>query len=606
MEINYKGILPKNFSINEKYKVLLFIKQGDNAETYRVKGNDGKLYFLKLFNYSKLHHSSFDADNNLLEIEITKILKNDNIVKYNCNGELFINNKRYGYLILDFIAGETLSEKIKRAPLTSLYDLKQIIIGVLNGLNYLHNLPSPIIHNEITPQNIMPDLSADNPQAKIIDFGYARLFHSSTRAFNKEGLDLNYVASECFHNIFSPQSDIFSVGVLMYQLLFGIAPWTNEISKYRTSRGNVEELIIEERKKPLAFPNIENKIADFDESILKVLKKALQNDPENRFQSANEFIQALNGEIEIENVDTVQKVKSGDKDDKKIKTQKAKGKGFDAIAGMKELKAQLQLDVIDALNNPEEYAKFGLTIPNGMLLYGPPGCGKTFFAKHFAEEVGSNFMHVNPGTLKSRYINATEENISKMFQDAEKNAHTIIFIEEISGLFPSRDSDAHEMSKNAVEAMLAEMDRTGEKGIFVLCATNYPDKIDAALLRAGRLDKKIYLPPPDFEARKAMFEMYLKPRPIDFGIDYDKLADLTENYVSSDIKDSIIDIASREALKAKSRITMKILEEVIKKTKPSVTLQELKKHEQIKAKMNGENIEQKNDRPRIGFNTNRK
>ena len=188
-----------------------------------------------------------------------------------------------------------------------------------------------------------------------------------------------------------------------------------------------------------------------------------------------------------------------------------------------------------------------------------------------------------------------------MFQEAEKNAPTIIFIEEISGLFPSRDSNAHEMSKNAVDAMLAEMDRTGEKGIFVLCATNYPDKIDAALLRAGRLDKKFYLPPPDIEARKAMFEMYLKCRPIDFGIDYEKLGNLTENYVSSDIKDLIIDEASRQALKAKSRITMKILEDVIKSTKPSVSLQELKKHELIKAKMDGENIEQKNERTRIGF-----
>jgi len=189
-----------------------------------------------------------------------------------------------------------------------------------------------------------------------------------------------------------------------------------------------------------------------------------------------------------------------------------------------------------------------------------------------------------------------------MFQDAEKNAPTIIFIEEISGLFPSRDSDAHEMSKNAVEAMLAEMDRTGEKGIFVLCATNYPDKIDAALLRAGRLDKKFYLSPPDFEARKAMFEMYLKNRPIDFGIDYDKLASLTKNYVSSDIKDLIVDDASRVALKTKSRISMAILEEVIENTKPSVTLQELKKYEIIKAKMEGDFVEQKKPRPRIGFN----
>ena len=588
-------------SIVKDYTVLFTIKKGNNAETYRVRGNDGKLYFLKLFNYAKLHRSAFDSENNLLEIEFLKTIKHLNIVGYKDSGELIFDGKKFGFLVLDFIAGETLAEKISRDKIDSIYDLKIIISGVLNGLNYLHNLPDPVIHNEITPQNIMLDLSGDIPQAKIIDFGFARSFHQSSKAYNKEGLNLNYVASECFNNLYSPQSDLFSVGAIMYHMLFGVAPWYKDISKFQADRTKAEDLILEQRTKPLSFTNISEDIVDFDETIIKVIKKSLQHDPENRFQNANEFLQALNREIEIEDIDTVKKVRSDDKESNRLKVQKASGKGFDAIAGMKNLKEQLQLDVIDALNKPEEYAKYGLTIPNGMLLYGPPGCGKTFFAKHFAEEVGFNFIHVNPGTLKSKYVNATEENISKLFQEAEKNAPTIIFIEEISGLFPSRDSDAHEMSKNAVDAMLAEMDRTGEKGIFVLCATNYPDKIDAALLRAGRLDKKFYLSPPDFEARKLMFEMYLKTRPVDFGIDYDKLATLTENFVSSDIKDLIVDEASRQALKAHSRITMEILETVIKNTKPSVTLQELKKYEQIKAKMEGEEPGQNNTRNPIGF-----
>ena len=600
MDIQKQGILPKNISINEKYSVMLFIKQGSNAETYRVKGKDGKLYFLKLFNYAKLHRSAFDSDNNLFEIEFLKSIKHPNIVSYKDSGELIFEGKKFGFLVLNFIAGETLAEKISREKIESVYDLKQIISAVLNGLNYLHSLPEPIIHNEITPQNIMLDLSGDIPQAKIIDFGFARSFHQSSKAYNKEGLNLNYVASECFNSFYSPQSDLFSVGTLMYHLLFGMPPWFKDISKFKADRTKAEDLIIEERKKTISFPKVSEDIVDFDESVLKVLKKALQNDPENRFQSANEFTQALNGEIEIEDVDTVQKVKSDEKDEKKIKTQKAKGKGFDAIAGMKELKAQLQLDVIDALHKPEEYAKYGVTIPNGMLLYGPPGCGKTFFAKHFAEEVGFNFMLATPSTLKSRFINATQENIAKMFEEAEKNAPTIIFIDEINELLPNRDSDAHEMAKSAVNEMLAQMDRTGEKGIFIIGATNYPDMIDPAMLRAGRLDKKFYLPPPDFEARKAMFEMYLKNRPLDFGMDYDRLSTLTENYVSSDIE-FLVNEASRVALKEKSRITMQILESIIKNTKPSVPLHELQKYETVRAKMNSEETEQKNERPRIGF-----
>ena len=600
MDTSKQGILPKNFSVNEKYSVLLFIKQGNNAETYRVKGKDGKLYFLKLFNYSKLHRSAFDSENNLLEIEFLKSIKHANIVSYKDSGEIIFEGKKFGFLVLNFIAGETLAERITREQISSVYDLKQIISAVLNGLNYLHSLPDPIIHNEITPQNVMLDLSGDIPLAKIIDFGFARSFHQSSKAFSKDGLNLNYVASECFNNFYSPQSDLFSVGALMYHLLYGMPPWFKDISKFKADRTKAEDVILNERNKTLSFPKISTDIVDFDESILKVLKKALQQDPENRFQSANEFTQALNGEIEVEDVDTVQKVKSEEKDDKKIKTQKAKGKGFDAIAGMKELKAQLQLDVIDALHKPEEYAKYGVTIPNGMLLYGPPGCGKTFFAKHFAEEVGFNFMLATPSTLKSRFVNATQENIAKMFQEAKKNAPTIIFIDEINELLPNRDSDAHEMSKSAVNEMLAQMDRTGEKGIFIIGATNYPDMIDPAMLRAGRLDKKFYLPPPDFEARKAMFEMYLKNRPLDFGMDYDKLSTLTANYVSSDIE-FLVNEASRLALKEKSRITMAILASIIKSTKPSVPLHELQKYETVRAKMNSENTEQKNDRPRIGF-----
>jgi transitional endoplasmic reticulum ATPase len=601
MENSYKGMLPKNFSVDEKYSVVFFIKQGSNAETYRVKGKDGKLYFLKLFHYAKLHRSAFDSENNLLEIEFLKVVNHPNIVKYKDSGELIFKGKKFGFVVLNFIAGETLAERITREPISSVYDLKQIVSGVLDGLQYLHSLPDPIIHNEITPQNIMLDLSGDIPKAKIIDFGYARSFHQSTKAYHKEGLNLNYVASECFNSFYSPQSDLFSVGAVMYHLLFGIPLWFKDISKFKADRTKAEDVIIEERKKPLSFPTISSDIVDFEESVLKIMTKALQNDPEDRFQSANEFIQAMNGEIEIEDDDMVQKVKSGHIDEKKIKTQITKGKGFDAIAGMKELKAQMKLDVIDALSNPEEYARYGVTLPNGILFYGPPRCGKTFFAKHFAEEVGFNYMFFTGSGLKSRYVNATQENIAKMFEEAEKNAPTIIFIDEINELLPSRDGEVHEMARSAVNEMLAQMDRTGEKGIFIIGATNYPDMIDPAMLGAGRLEKKFYIGPPDFELRKALFEMYLKPRPLDFGIDYSLLAQLTENYVSGDIE-LLVNEASRTALNEKSRITMNTLEKIIAVTNPTISLQELQKYEMVRAKMEGKALQQNNERPRIGFN----
>ena len=598
-----KGVLPKSFVINENYSVLLFIKTSTNAETYRVKGSDGKLYVLKLFSYLKLQRSAFDESGNIIEISLLKKTNHSNIVKYVEDGELIFEDKKYAFLVLEFIPGETLVERITREPLSSFYDLKLIINGVLEGLRHLHTLSDPIIHNEITPQNVMIDLSGSTITPKIIDFGYARAFHKTSKNWSKKGLNLNFVASECFNNFYSPQSDLYSVGALMHHLIFGLPPWFRDISKFQSDSIKEEEVITKEREQPLQIQAIPNRFIDADNELIKVLNKALQQDPENRFQSAEEFIKALNGEIDVKELEKKKKVESSDSEPKKVNSKKAKGKGFDAIAGMDELKAQLKLDVIDALNNPEEYSKYGVTMPNGMLLYGPPGCGKTFFAKHFAEEVGYNFMLATPSSLKSRFVNATQENIAKMFEEAEKNAPTIIFIDEINELLPNRDSDAHEMSKSAVNEMLAQMDRTGEKGIFIIGATNYPEMIDPAILRAGRLDKKFYLSPPDLNARRAMFEMHLKNRPLDFGIDYDKLAELTENYVSSDIE-FLVNESSREALKLKSRVSMPILTNTIQKTKPSVPLSELKKYDVIRLKLNSENEKadkNTNERNRIGF-----
>ena len=124
-----------------------------------------------------------------------------------------------------------------------------------------------------------------------------------------------------------------------------------------------------------------------------------------------------------------------------------KGKGFSAIAGLDDLKNEMRRSVIDVLQNPEKAKRYGAKLPNGMILYGPPGCGETFFAKHFAEEVGFNFILSTPSRIKSKYVNATKEKIAMMFEDDENNAPTIIFIDEINELLTNRDSDSHEMSK---------------------------------------------------------------------------------------------------------------------------------------------------------------
>ncbi|MCA0391827.1 MAG: AAA family ATPase [Bacteroidetes bacterium] len=583
-----KSILTKGQIIDDKYSVSFFLKKGSYAETYRVQNETKETKFLKLFDFSKLHRTQFTESGDVLEIEMLKQIKHSNLIKYTDSGNVLIQNHKLAYVVLDFVSGETLADKMKRENTLNLYEAKSIILSVLNGLNYLHN--KQIIHNDITNQNVMLDLSGKLEIPKIIDFGYARFLNQSNKDFLKEGLNLFYTANETFNKVFSFQSDIYSVGALYYHLLTGLPPYFIEISKYKSDKIQLEDVILDERKKPLKFSD------KIDEQTQNIIRKALLPKAENRFKSVKEFIQTLNGELEVElSIPEEKVVKIQPKENKK-------GKGFSAIAGMQELKNTIQLDVIDALNEKEKYAEYGLTIPNGMLLYGPPGCGKTFFAEKMAEEIGFNFYQIKPSDIQSKWVNASQENIKNLFDEAKQNAPSIIFIDELDALVPSRDtSNVSHMNTSAVNEFLAQMNNCGEDGIFIVGATNRPNAIDPAILRSGRLDKHIYLPPPDFEARKLMFELYLKKRPTEIGLNYEELAKATENYVSSDIK-FLCDEASRKALKDNSRITKSIVLETIRNNKPSISLQELNSYIAIKAKMEGENINN-NDRPRIGFRT---
>lgn len=580
-------ILSKGQIIDGTYSIVFFIKKGRYAESYRVKNQKGESKYLKLFTYSKLDRTQFDGQGNILEIEILKKVKHPNIVGYCNHGEVVLESQKYAYVVLDFISGETLADKIKREQTFNLYEANSIITGVLNGLNHLHSLSSPVIHNDITILNVMLDMSGKVEVPKIIDFGYARYLEQSNQDFMKAGLSPFCLADETFNNVFSIQSDLFSMGALYYQLLEGLPPWFIDIPKYGLNQVKLENLVLEERRKPLRFTRVK------DVPTKNILGKALQSDAENRFKTASAFIKAINGELMVQPLHSTSR-------NKPTKGETKKGKGFAAIAGMQSLKELVQLDVIDALIQKERYASYGLTIPNGMLLYGPPGCGKTYFAERMAEEIGFDFYQIKPSDIQSKWVNASQENIKNLFEDARQHAPSLIFIDELDAIVPNRnDSAINHMNTTAVNEMLAQMNNCGEDGLFIVAATNRPLKIDPAILRSGRLDKVIYLPPPDLEARKRMFELYLEKRPREVGINFLRIARATDKYVSSDIK-FLCDEAARNALRLSVRISEEILLNTITENKPSVSATELKSYQVIKAKMEGM-TDNNSDRPIIGF-----
>lgn len=584
-------LLEKNTNF-QGYIVSGLIKAGDYAESYRAKDSTGKNYFLKIVDFSKIHPSQLDSEGHLVEEYISKNANHKNLCIYKESGSVFIDNTQYTYIVYEYIVGETLAEKVTRAQRCSVYDCKRYTLDILEGLKYLHSQEIPIIHNEVTIHNTMLNLSAGPDFAMLIDFGHARLLKSGMRLARWDDLNPFYLAPERFNGICSVSSDLYAVGVYMYHLLFGRTPWYFDTSRYETEEEVVNEILIR-KKHPFKIPDT-NGFFEYDEQLTNIMLRATSPNVNERFQTAAEFIDAIKGEIEVlRPASSIENstVKTG----KNIK----KGNGFKDVAGMHELKEQLQSDVIDIINHPDEAKALGLSMPNGLLFYGPPGCGKTYFAEKFAEEAGMNYIYVKCSDVASPYIHGGQQKIASLFDEARDKAPSIIFLDEIDAMIKDRSKHSNVSEAGEVNEFLTQLNNCGKDGIIVIGATNKPSELDEAALRSGRLELKYYIPQPDLDTRKKIFEINLSKRKTEIGIDYERLASMTENYVSADIQ-LIIDQAARRTFKNKeSHITMEVLCETIKVTKPTVTLEQIKKHEAIRDAFMSDG--KQSSRPKIGF-----
>ncbi|SVB16833.1 uncharacterized protein METZ01_LOCUS169687, partial [marine metagenome] len=364
--------LEKKQVINGKYEVQFFLDETDVYQKYRVKGNDNKTYLLKLYNSSKLSRYSF-TNEGLLETEILRQIDHINIISLVESGEVVKNSQKYHFLIFDFISGETLHEKLKREGVFSPYSAVPMTLNILDAVAELHNHPRTVIHNNINMNNISLDYSKNSEKPILTGFNFARYIDSKSNSVDIEQLSPFSIAPELYNGVFTPQSDVFSIGALLYQMIFGIPPWYLELPEYQYSDDKFKTLLFDKRNEDLSFIMPDFEELD-DEHLKETIVKALSIDVENRFKNIKEFNEALRRQVILEGGST--------KKTKQVSTKAEvkQGDGFSALAGMEELKTLLYNDVIKALNEKELYARYGITIPNGILLYGPPGCGKTFFS----------------------------------------------------------------------------------------------------------------------------------------------------------------------------------------------------------------------------------
>jgi AAA+ superfamily predicted ATPase len=245
------------------------------------------------------------------------------------------------------------------------------------------------------------------------------------------------------------------------------------------------------------------------------------------------------------------------------------------VGGMEHVKRRLQTAFLGPMRNPSLRSLFGKSLRGGLLLYGPPGCGKTFVARATAGEMGAKFLAVALSDILDMWLGNSEKNLHDLFETARRNAPCVIFFDEIDALGQKRSHMRHHAGRNVSVQLLHEMDNAtnSNEGVFVLAATNHPWDVDTALRRPGRLDRTLLVLPPDRPAREAIIRLHLRDRPLE-NVDVRKLAEQTDGYSGADLAhlcETAAEIALDDSLaRGTARpITMADLTRARKEVRPS-------------------------------------
>ncbi|GGW14566.1 cell division control protein 48 CDC48 [Streptomyces capoamus] len=231
------------------------------------------------------------------------------------------------------------------------------------------------------------------------------------------------------------------------------------------------------------------------------------------------------------------------------------------VGGMREVKERLEAAFLAPLRNPELRRLYGKSLRGGLLLYGPPGCGKTFIARAVAGELGASFLSVSVNDVLDMWIGNSERNMHELFRTARRKAPCVVFLDELDALGGKRSRTAHSALRTTVNQLLTELDgidSAANEGVFVLAATNVPWDVDTALRRPGRLDRTLLVLPPDAPAREAILRYHLSERPIE-NIDLGKLAKVTEGLSGADLAHVCESAAERALLDSARTGTVRMI-----------------------------------------------
>ncbi len=248
---------------------------------------------------------------------------------------------------------------------------------------------------------------------------------------------------------------------------------------------------------------------------------------------------------------------------------------FKDVGGMDAVKEEIRMKIIYPLSNPDLFRAYGKAIGGGILMYGPPGCGKTYLARATAGEVQANFISIGLHDVLDMYIGQSEQNLHRIFEVARRQAPCVLFFDEVDALGANRADMRHNAMRQVINQFLAEMDGvdTSNEGLLILAATNTPWYVDLALRRPGRFDRVLFVPPPDTAAREAILRIHMAGKPVE-RIDYGRLARETREFSGADLRglvDRAVERKLHEAMRSGKPVplTTQDLLSTIKETRPT-------------------------------------
>ncbi|MFY4816227.1 CDC48 family AAA ATPase, partial [Haloarcula sp. AONF1] len=291
---------------------------------------------------------------------------------------------------------------------------------------------------------------------------------------------------------------------------------------------------------------------------------------------------------------------------------------WDDVGGLEGTKERLRETIQWPLEYPEVFEELDMQAAKGVLMYGPPGTGKTLLAKAVANESESNFISIKGPELLNKYVGESEKGVREVFSKARENAPTIVFFDEIDSIATERGKNSGDsgVGERVVSQLLTELDGLESlEDVVVVATTNRPDLIDSALLRPGRLDRHVHVPVPDEEARRRIFEVHTRNKPLADDVDLDALARKTEGYVGADIEAVAREAsmnASREFIGSVTReevgesvgnvrVTMQHFEEALNEVNPSVTPETRERYEEIEKQFRRSEVDRTEAEPGAAF-----